>query len=575
MKRQRRGIWFLSLLFIINIFPMQVMASEPGNSDVSGAETVVISNEALEEQDEILTENNAELEKNSIQQNSVGNENPVNEARNGILQVNLVYIDGDNKSHVVRGGSGFLVGNEEGADYVITSNTNITVSDELRTSVGKEYKIAKAERKNMQFGVQVVVKRDVVVDAAVTTYSEQLNFAILQLSQTIYDRKPLQIEKNSDKTQEMGVVYALGFPEQIQAQQDVSYYTYEDVSVMNGIVSKKVTLDGTLYIQHSAAVTEGNAGGPILNEYGHVIGVNQIIMEDGYNYSVHISEVTSVMDALGIPYTEVIQEEIVDQVDIEPLQSAIAVAKEKDLTGYTEDSIALYNDALNQASILLEKENLTEEDIASGLTLVSNAGASLEIRSNNYIFFVAGGIILFLVLLVILLLVMNMRKSNKKDEQKENKAEDKPKKVAKKSTYEDMMVTPSFQPVAMRQETSVLNSAMGFDEGATTLLGKSMQHNNTLATLRRLKNSETINISKQVFYIGKDGLKSDYCIKGNPSISRSHAVIKQIEGEFYLEDLQATNGTYHNDVKLQPSQSVKLASGDRIRLANEEFVFSI
>ena len=137
------------------------------------------------------------------------------------------------------------------------------------------------------------------------------------------------------------------------------------------------------------------------------------------------------------------------------------------------------------------------------------------------------------------------------------------------------MAEPPFEPAPKVQETSVLSSAMGFDEGATMVLGNSMQLGGTIAVLRRLKNNETINIQKPVFYIGKDGLKVDYCIKGNPSISRSHAVIKQIDKEFYLEDLKATNGTYHNDLKLQSSQSVKLMSGDRIKLADEEFVFSI
>ena len=235
--------------------------------------------------------------------------NGVNDARNGILQVNLVYVDPNDDEHVVRGGSGFLVGSKEGANYVITSNDNITVTDALRNSVAKEFQVVKAERKNMQFNVQVVVKRDVVVDASVTTFSEQVNFAVLHLSQTIYDRTPLEIEKNPDMANEMDSIYTLGFPEQIQSEQDVSYYTYEDVSVMNGIISKKVTLDGTLYIQHSAAVTAGNAGGPILNQNGQVIGINQVVFDDGYNYSVHISEVTSVLDALGIPYAEVVPED--------------------------------------------------------------------------------------------------------------------------------------------------------------------------------------------------------------------------------------------------------------------------
>lgn len=540
MKKVKAGVFFSILWMLLGMFPMYVHAAQ-------------------------------ETEQKG---------NSVNEARNGILQVNLVYVDEDNKEHVVRGGSGFLVGNEEGADYVITSNANVTVTEEFRNSVGKEYKVAKSERKNMQFLVEVVVKRDVVVSASVVTSSEQVNFAVLKLSQTIYDRTPLLIEKNPDMTQEMDQVYTLGFPEQIQSQQDVSYYTYEDVSVMNGIVSKKVTMDGTLYIQHSAAVTEGNAGGPILNQYGQVIGINQIILEDGYHYSVHISEVTSVLDALGIPYTEVApEEEAAEPVDTEPLRSAIERAEGKDLKGYTKESIAQYSETLDQARALLAGENPTEEDVTRGLTLVSDASASLVIKSNNYLFLIVGAAAVVVLILVIVMIVFILRKNaGKTEEEKAKKRESRKKekkKKAKKDLYESLVAEPPFEPAPKVQETSVLSSAMGFDEGATMVLGNSMQLGGTLAVLRRLKNNETINIQKPVFYIGKDGLKADYCIKGNPSISRSHAVIKQIDKEFYLEDLQATNGTYHNDLKLQSSQSVKLMSGDRIKLADEEFVFSI
>lgn len=572
MKKVRTGIFLGALWIFLSMMPVEVCAAE-------AADVGLLAAEEIEEDSEKISLEESVSEGEPAQE-AEQKGNSVNEARNGILQVNLVYVDGDNKEHVVRGGSGFLVGNEEGADYVITSNANVTVTEEFRNSVGKEYKVAKSERKNMQFLVQVVVKRDVVVSASVVTSSEQVNFAVLKLGQTIYDRTPLLIEKNPDMTREMDQVYTLGFPEQIQSQQDVSYYTYEDVSVMNGIVSKKVTMDGTLYIQHSAAVTAGNAGGPVLNQYGQVIGINQIILDDGYHYSVHISEVTSVLDALGIPYTEVVpEEEAPEPVDLGALQNAIDRAGEKDLQGYTEESIALYNQTLEQARAILSGENPTEEDVTRGLTLVSDAGGYLVIKSNNYLFLIIGGITAAFLIMVIVLVVLLLKKNSEKtEEEKTEKRESKKKekkKKEKKDIYESLVAEPPFTPAPKVQETSVLSSAMGFDEGATMVLGNSMQLGGTIAVLRRLKNNETINIQKPVFYIGKDGLKVDYCIKGNPSISRSHAVIKQIDKEFYLEDLKATNGTYHNDLKLQTSQSVKLASGDRIKLADEEFVFSI
>lgn len=485
-------------------------------------------------------------------------------ARNGVLQINLVYIDDKKEEHIISGGSGFLIGDEEGANYVITGNSNVTPSEELRKQVAKTYNVPKDRRNDMTFAVQAVVKRDVVVTAQVVTGSEELDFAILKLAQTIYDRTPLILDTDEEGIKETALVYTLGFPEDIQTAQDVSYYTSEDVSVMNGIISKKVMINGALYIQHSASVTVGNAGGPLLNEWGRVIGMNQQIMEDGYFYSVHISEITSVLDALGISYSSYEEEQPSETVDTTSLSQAIENAKARELTGYTSESISSYEEAIRQAEELLAKEDISGEEVTQGLQLLSNANSILKVKSNIKIYVIAISIIVVLLVIVITLVVFLLRKGDKKEKK------EKPEKTKKAAPSE-----LPFEPVQNSSETSVLNSAMGFNDGETSVLNEDSMTSPTSAVIRRLRNNETAKIQKTVFYIGKDGLKTDYCIQGNPSISRTHAAIKQVGGEFYLEDLQATNGTYHNDVKLQSSQSVKLASGDRIRLANEEFVFTI
>ena len=120
MKKVRTGIFLSALWMFLSMMPIEVCAAEAADADVPAAE------EAQEDSGESsLAESVPEAE---VVQETDQKGNSVNEARNGILQVNLVYVDGDNKEHVVRGGSGFLVGNEEGADYVITSNANVTVT---------------------------------------------------------------------------------------------------------------------------------------------------------------------------------------------------------------------------------------------------------------------------------------------------------------------------------------------------------------------------------------------------------------------------------------------------------------
>ena len=45
-------------------------------------------------------------------------------------------------------------------------------------------------------------------------------------------------------------------------------------SISEGLVSSnKRRLDGAVYLQHSAAVNPGNSGGPLLDEFGRVVGI--------------------------------------------------------------------------------------------------------------------------------------------------------------------------------------------------------------------------------------------------------------------------------------------------------------
>ena len=95
------------------------------------------------------------------------------------------------------------------------------------------------------------------------------------------------------------------------------------------------------------------------------------------------------------------------------------------------------------------------------------------------------------------------------------------------------------------------------------------------ATLYRESNCENIRINKGVFTLGKERKKVDYCISDNSSVSRTHAEVVAKNGTFYLIDQKSTNGTYLNDVRLNPLQEMELKNGDKIRISDETFVFKL
>ena len=54
------------------------------------------------------------------------------------------------------------------------------------------------------------------------------------------------------------------------------------------------------------------------------------------------------------------------------------------------------------------------------------------------------------------------------------------------------------------------------------------------------------------------------------SVSRNHAVLECVDGDFVLSDLGSTNGTYVNDQRIE---SRRLCPSDRIRFGNQIFKF--
>lgn len=81
-----------------------------------------------------------------------------------------------------------------------------------------------------------------------------------------------------------------------------------------------------------------------------------------------------------------------------------------------------------------------------------------------------------------------------------------------------------------------------------------------------------INIQKQSFLIGKKESEVDGFIDRG-CISRVHAKIESDGDEYYIEDMNSTNGTYLNGQPLEYHQRVRLKEGDNITFGTVEYRF--
>lgn len=119
---------------------------------------------------------------------------------------------------------------------------------------------------------------------------------------------------------------------------------------------------------------------------------------------------------------------------------------------------------------------------------------------------------------------------------------------------------------------TVVMGADGFGED-TVVIGEAMAASAIKPYLLRSSNNERILLDKPIFHIGKERSYVDYCISGNPTISRSHADIIGRNGQFFIVDNNSTNHTYINGEMIPSNTEIPLSHGTKIRLSNEEFEF--
>ena len=99
-----------------------------------------------------------------------------------------------------------------------------------------------------------------------------------------------------------------------------------------------------------------------------------------------------------------------------------------------------------------------------------------------------------------------------------------------------------------------------------------MESRSKAAYLVRQSNNERIVWEKPIFLIGRLQTEVDYYLD-DKFISGLHAEFSRNENIFYLKDLGGRNKTYVNSEMLEPDKAYRINHGDRIRMANKEFIF--
>ena len=523
MKKQFKNLVTALIIGAVLLSPSQVRAAEDSTAETTGdfINLGEIMETSEQEQEEVVLPD--------IQS--------VDEAKNGVVQVNYVYIDDDENEHIVTGGTGFLVGDKEKDEYVLTSSHILSLDEDTKKAAYNYLGIKKdkdGEYKNVKMEVQVVAENDVTISADIITTSTELDVAVLRLSQPIYTRTPLTIYTSIDgKANELPYevtqkVYALGLPDTIIFKENESYYSNDRVVMSSGDIVNMTTINDVQTIQHTAEIGTNNCGGPLVDESGRVIGVNTLYTEDKYYSAVDSTVIVRLLDALGIEYSKETPSEAVIE-------------------------------ASTEASIEEEQELPPQPSgLPVGLLIVAIV------------------LIAVLVILLVIVLIMVARKNGPQKKEKKQK-EDKNKNAS----------IPPFNPSAINGATHQ-NAAVGGNSMGTSVLSGEMANGTTVlgatpnvpksrisGTLIRKKDKKQILIDKSEFSIGKDSLHVNYCISDNGAVSRLHSMIRSNDNGAYIEDCNSTNGTFVNGRRIVAGQPIKLSDGDVIMFADDEYEYRI
>ena len=486
--------------------------------------------------------------------------------KKGIASIRLMYCADSGAKDVIKTGYAFFIGDDE-STYLISCCDTVILNEEEKNAVAAAHGVTPDKVNTV---IELVLKNDVIVELSIVNSSEGLNFAILQPSTKIASCMGIRLCDDSTKTKKGQVVHAY------DADMQQIDCTIEDWSEINDAHYYRYTA--------SQPITRGF---PLLNEEGEAIGIVSTINKGNpeETYALQIDEVIDVLTVLGIQYNP----EIV--VDTSKLEEVIAAYEELDADKYAPESWKVCEDAYNQASELYHKvqaqevDNYTQDAVDAATATLQDSidnlkKAELPVKTVIIIATIACGVLFIAVVTLAILLAVQCKRCKKLSEEQGNQAV-----LAKEALKISGRITPGF---VTNHENLPLNRSLqeagqsSLEEiGETSVLGIDMDEhgqpfNDTAVrypTIVRYKTGETFVVNQNSYIIGSAADSVDYCITRSHSISRKHACIMKFEDGYYIQDLDTTNGTYVNDIRVMPGRYMKLDPGNIIRLAEEEFEY--
>ena len=391
--------------------------------------------------------------------------------------------------------------------------------------------------------------------------------------------------------------------------------------------------DGKVYIDEEQTAgfafqmdTQGGApiGAPVYDDNGHVIGLIASDSQELTSYSEKALEAFLSMNGVDFRSSEQMEAEKeaqraeetkddlysaeMDAVDKTLLEEAITRASAADLEEYTEESSEALREALERAKDVDVRDDASQDEVDEALRVLEAAyeGLTAKGRFSGISEFLSGhgrtiltiaavflGVLVAAAVMFRKEIIRTGRKLRKVRARNDKEIEDILRERDEEEIREYEYADDEFADMTRREKdrSARIPRDMGgedleyadeddLEEDRATDLeedGEDGSSDTTVLTrkayLIRIDNGRKIPISKKDFAIGKEKSKVDYCISGDTTVSRVHALIRNIGGKYYIEDQASTNYTYYEGKQIPEYKPVCLKDGSRFKLSEVEFEF--
>lgn len=508
-------------------------------------------------------------------------------ALESMVVVEIYYQIGDETEIFIQETQGILVGTtEKGAGHVIVNAEDVFAMESLKNSFIEQNAFSEEQKKKLQFVTDVSVGKDIYIGASVENYSEELNFAILKLEKSVFDKPALIFNLDEDAVQ---------FSEDIYVIDKISS------TANKGVMLAEIQREGTTYLEYKADAVKNHHAAMVVNDMGEFMGFSQLSNGTDTFLALSAKEVALILKTLGIEFC------VADHTDYSvndtALQTAIVMAERMEVEGYTQDSVLSLQAVIEEGKAVLNNEAHTQEEVDAACEKLIQVQDELVVEEKlDPVALVAiiVAAVLFLAIIVIIIVLICIKKKRQRI-QRENEELERKKAPTNQGPYMPAMHNkkssllasgsyyetgePGGAAINNNNVSTKLNQLKGFapsssaivlNEEDTTVLSEEVLQNKQFQTVTRYmnlvneKNGKKYTVNKDYYIIGKSVQNADLVLE-NKSVSREHAKIITHGNQFCLSDTKSLNGTFLNGIRLSAGEEHQVENGDIIKFSDEIF----